>query len=95
MQPALLGGAGSLDARGSHWLEGFARLKPGVDSRQAEADLTAISAQPAAAQGTCNDQYCRNKQGPFFFVHAVNLVLKLTAFYYLQKHWAIFKMIFL
>lgn len=45
MQQAILSGAGSLDQRGSHWLEGWARLKPGIAPARAEADLTAISAQ--------------------------------------------------
>ena len=45
MQQAILSGAGSLDQRGSHWLEGWARLKPGVSPARAEAELTAISAQ--------------------------------------------------
>ncbi len=45
MQPVVLSGSGSLSERGSHWLEGYARLKPGADARQAEADLSGISAQ--------------------------------------------------
>lgn len=45
MQQAILSGSGTLDSRGSHWLEGWARLKPGVDRRKVEAELSGISAQ--------------------------------------------------
>ncbi|MBZ5603968.1 MAG: ABC transporter permease, partial [Acidobacteriia bacterium] len=45
MQQAIFSGAGSLDQRGSHWLEGWARLKPGVSPARAQAELTTISAQ--------------------------------------------------
>ncbi len=58
MQQAILSGAGSLDQRGSHWLEGWARLKPGVAPGRAEAELTAISAQ-LAREFSKSDQYPR------------------------------------
>ncbi|MEO8372061.1 MAG: ABC transporter permease [Candidatus Solibacter sp.] len=45
MQGAILGTAGALDQRGSHWLEGWARFKPGVAPARADAELTAIAAQ--------------------------------------------------
>jgi len=45
MQQAILSGSGTLDQRGSRWLDGFARLKPGVNAVQVEADLNSISAQ--------------------------------------------------
>ncbi|MEO8024999.1 MAG: ABC transporter permease [Bryobacteraceae bacterium] len=45
MVGAISGKAASLTNRGQMFLQGQARLRPGVDQRQAEADLTAISAQ--------------------------------------------------
>jgi len=45
MQQAIFSNAGSLDQRASHWLEGWARIKPNVTPVRAEAELTAISAQ--------------------------------------------------
>ena len=38
-------GSGGLMQRGNHWLGGHVRLAPGVTPQQAEAELTAISAQ--------------------------------------------------
>jgi macrolide transport system ATP-binding/permease protein len=58
MQQAIFSGAGSLDQRGSHWLEGWARLKPGVAPARAEADLTAISAQ-LSREFYQSDQFAR------------------------------------
>jgi macrolide transport system ATP-binding/permease protein len=47
MREVMGGGAGALTQRGSHWLQGQARLKPGVDERQVALDLTGISSQLA------------------------------------------------
>jgi predicted permease len=47
MREAVWGSAAALTQRGSHWLLGQARLKPGVDRSQAAEELTAISAQLA------------------------------------------------
>jgi putative ABC transport system permease protein len=58
MVEALSDDAGILANRGSHWLLGHARLKRGTDRRQAEADLTAISAQ-LAREFSRSDRYSR------------------------------------
>jgi predicted permease len=36
-------GGYKLENRGAHWIEGFALLKPGVDIRQAQAEMSAIA----------------------------------------------------
>jgi hypothetical protein len=45
MVDAVSGSSGLLTQRGNNWLQGQARLNPGVDRRKVEADLTAISSQ--------------------------------------------------
>ncbi len=63
MQPTILGGAGILDQRGSRWLDGFARLKPGVTPARAEEDLTVISSQ-IAREFSQSDRYPRAITSP-------------------------------
>jgi len=58
MAEAISGETGLLSNRGTHWLLGHARLKPGTDGRQAEADLTAISAN-LAREFSRSDRYAR------------------------------------
>lgn len=45
MQEVFDSGGFKLDDRGAAWVEGFARLKPGVDIRQAQAEITAVAAR--------------------------------------------------
>jgi predicted permease len=65
MQPTILGGAGSLDQRGSRWLDGWARLKPGVTPARAEEDLTVISAQ-ITREFSKSDSYPRARTTPIW-----------------------------
>ncbi len=58
MAEAITGETGILSNRDTHWLLGHARLKPGTDRRQAEADLTAISAD-LAREFSRSDRYPR------------------------------------
>lgn len=55
-QPRLLArlSAGVMQNRASGWLQLFARLKPGVDLRQANAEMTTIAAQLAQAYPVTN-----------------------------------------
>ncbi|QSQ21795.1 ABC transporter permease [Pyxidicoccus parkwayensis] len=48
-QPRILSGRALLEARGSHWLEGIARVKDGVSPRTAEAELAALGDSLALA----------------------------------------------
>jgi len=50
LQPLLMG-YNSLDNRGNEWLDGVARLRPGVSISQAHAELDALARQIAAAVG--------------------------------------------
>jgi predicted permease len=56
MQPALSPGAGLIERRGTYWLQGYARLKPGATVAQARTELNAIQERigevHAAARGT-------------------------------------------
>src|SRR5262245_17255685 len=45
MQAQFSAGAYRLEDRGARWIEGFVRLKPGVTSEQAQAELSAIMAR--------------------------------------------------
>ena len=45
MRGAIMGSAGALTARDAHWLDGNARLHPGVTPQQAMQELDAVSAQ--------------------------------------------------
>ena len=65
MAEAVFSEAGILSNRNTHWLLGHARLKPGMDVRQVEADLTAISAQ-LARETKRPDQYSRAEVIPIW-----------------------------
>ena len=43
MQEKFVGGSYKLEDRGSGWIEGFARLKPGVTMEQAQAEVSAVA----------------------------------------------------
>ncbi|HYL34560.1 MAG TPA: ABC transporter permease [Bryobacteraceae bacterium] len=58
MAEAVSGETGMLSNRNMHWLLGHARLKPGTDRRQAEAELTALSSQ-LARESLRPDLYAR------------------------------------
>jgi predicted permease len=45
MQEVFDPGGYKLEDRGAPWVEGFARLKPGVDIRQAQAEVSAVAAR--------------------------------------------------
>lgn len=65
MRGDILGGASALEARGNRWLEVIGRLKPGVDVRQAEQDLTALSAQ-LTREYDKTDKYPRAESAPIW-----------------------------
>jgi predicted permease len=65
MRGAVWGSEAALTERGSHWLLGHARLKPGVDRRQAAEELTAISAQ-LAREFSQSDSYSRAEVIPIW-----------------------------
>ncbi|HLJ44610.1 MAG TPA: ABC transporter permease [Bryobacteraceae bacterium] len=65
MQGTFTGASDLFTNRDSHWLLGQARLKPGVDQRQVEADLTAISAQ-LAKETTHPDKFNRAQVVPIW-----------------------------
>src|SRR5262245_19660817 len=51
MQTAIVPGADRLQARGNHWLDASARLKPGVSRAKAEAEMSALAARVYQEQG--------------------------------------------
>ena len=51
MQTALVPGGDRLQARGNHWLDASARLKPGVSRAKAEAAMNALAARIYQEQG--------------------------------------------
>ena len=57
MQPQILPGGDRLEARGLRWLEGMARLKPGVSIRSAQSDLEAIGHRLIAAYPRSNEGF--------------------------------------
>jgi MacB-like periplasmic core domain len=57
MEPQLLAGRSRLELRGIRWVHGLARLKPGVPTDQAEAELRTISERLARDYPTSNDGY--------------------------------------
>lgn len=63
MREVIYGPSRALAERGAHWLQGYARLSPGADRRQVEAELTAISAQ-LAREFAHADDYARAELVP-------------------------------
>ena len=57
MQPQILPGGDRLEARGLRWLEGMARLKPGVSIQSAQSDLEAIGHRLIAAYPRSNEGF--------------------------------------
>lgn len=54
MQEKFAGGGYQLEDRGGAWIEGFARLKPGVTIEQAQAEISAVAKRLEAEYPTTN-----------------------------------------
>jgi hypothetical protein len=54
MQEKFTGGSYMLEERGQTWIEGFARLKPGVTIDQAESELSGVAKQLETEYPTTN-----------------------------------------
>jgi predicted permease len=54
MQETFDSGGYKLEDRGARWIEGFARLKPGVSREQAQAEVNALAGRLAAAYPATN-----------------------------------------
>ena len=54
MESLFTGGDYKLENRGARWVEGFARLKPGVTVEQAQAEVSAVARRLADAYPTTN-----------------------------------------
>jgi predicted permease len=65
MVEAISGDVGLLSNRSTHWLLGHARLRPGTDRRQVDADLTAMSSQ-LAHQSSRPERYARAEVVPMW-----------------------------
>jgi len=86
MQPLVVPGGDRLTARGSHWLNGISRLRPGVTQQQAQAALDTLSSRLAASYPDSNDGYrfllfpfWKSPQGASSFLLPVMAVLGAMA----------------
>jgi putative ABC transport system permease protein len=57
MQETFVPGGYQLEDRGARWIEGFARLKPGVTIEQAQAEMSALAARLEADHDKTNRGY--------------------------------------
>lgn len=78
MRGDILGGVSALEARGNRWLEAIGRLKPGVDVRQAEQELTALSAQ-LTREYDKTEKYPRAESAPIWRAAAGQVMAPLLS----------------